>query len=154
MKITPAVSLFILLAGLGAALQACALIASPLATTAIGGAQLAIKGVELQSELRKADAQEAIDTPFHETWGIISTALISLDIEISRVEKNEEGDGGLIEGLARKTKIKVLVVRLTEKITEIGVWTGHDNALARLIIEKIKEKAALARPEDVAESRK
>jgi len=154
MKITRALSLLVLLAGLGPALQACALIASPLATTAIGGAQLAIKGVELQSELGKADAQEAIDTPFHETWGIISVALANLDIEISRIEKNEEGDGGLIEGKAGKTKVKVVVVRLTEKITEIGIWTNHDHALARLIVERIKKEAASMHPEDMAESGK
>ena len=43
--------------------------------------------------------------------------------------------------MAKKIKVKVVAVKLTEKITEIGIWTGHDKALAELIAEKIKEEA-------------
>jgi hypothetical protein len=107
----------------------------------IGGAQLAIKGTELQKEIRKADAQEAIDTPFEKTWDKSVIALVNLHIEIIRTERNKVEDGGLIEGSAKKIKVKVIVVKVTEEITEIGIWTGHDKALAGLIAEKIKEEA-------------
>jgi hypothetical protein len=141
MKVISAVLWWALFAGLWLALQACALITTPLTTAVIGGAQLAIKGAELQTQIRKADAQAAIDTPFEKTWDKSVVALVNLHIEIIRAERTKNGDGGLIEGLAKKTKIKVLAVKLTENITEIGIWTGHDKALAGLIAEKIKEEA-------------
>jgi hypothetical protein len=140
MKIMPAV-LFVFFAGLGLALHACTLLTYPIATAAIGGAQLAIKGAELQKEIRKADAQEAIDTSFEKTWDASLIVPVNLHIEIIRIEKTREEDGGLIEGLAKKIKIKIVAVKLTEKITEIGIWTHHDKALAGLIAEKIKEEA-------------
>lgn len=106
---------------------------------------------KLQKEIRKADAQEALDASFENTWDMSVTALMNLHIEIVRIEKTKEGDGGSIEGLAKKIKIKVVAVKLTEKITEIGIWTGHDKALAGLIAEKIKEGAQ--NPKAVIESR-
>lgn len=151
MKFASAVLLVIFCACAGPVLQACVLLTSPLATTAISGAQLAIKGVELQKDLGKADAQEAFERPFQETGEMSVAALTNLQIEISLVEKNKEGDGGLIEGLAGKTRVKVVVVRLTEKITEVGIWTDHDKALARLIAEKIKEK--VREPDDGKQTR-
>jgi hypothetical protein len=141
MKSISAVLLFVFFAGIGLALQACALITIPMTTAVIGGAQLAIKGTELQKEIGKADVQEAIDTSFEKTWDRSVIALANLHIEIIRMERIREEDGGLIEGLAKKIKVKVVVVRLTEKITEIGVWASHDKALAGLIAEKIKEEA-------------
>ena len=140
MKIISAVLLFVFVAAVWLALQACTLLTVPMTTAVIGGAQLAIKGAELQKEIRKADAQEAIDTPFEKTWDTSLIALANLHIEIVRIEKTKEKDGGFIEGLAKKTKIKVVAVKLTEKITEIGIWTNHDKALAGLIAEKIKEE--------------
>ena len=151
MKIIPAVLLFGFFAGVWLALHACTLLTIPMTTAAIGGAQLAIKGAELQKEIRKADAQEALDASFENTWDMSVTALMNLHIEIVRIEKTKEGDGGSIEGLAKKIKIKVVAVKLTEKITEIGIWTGHDKALAGLIAEKIKEGAQ--NPKAVIESR-
>ncbi len=141
MKIISAFLLFVFFAGFCLALQTCTLITVPITTAVIGGAQLAIKGAELQKEIRKADVQEAIDTPFEKTWNMSAIALVNLHIEIIRIERTQEEDGGLIEGLAKKIKVKVVAVQLTEKITEIGIWTGHDKALARLIAEKIKEEA-------------
>jgi hypothetical protein len=145
MKSISAVLLFVFFAGIGLALQACALITIPMTTAVIGGAQLAIKGGELEKEIRKADVQEAIDTSFEQTWDRSVIALANLHIEIIRMERIREEDGGLIEGLAKKIKVKVVVVRLTEKITEIGVWASHDKALAGLIAEKIKEEAQKTR---------
>jgi len=138
MKIISALLLF---AGIWLTLHACALMTVPLTTAAIGGAQLAIKGAELQKEIRKADVQEAIAASFEKTWDMSVTALTNLHIEIVRIEKTKDGDGGSIEGLAKRIKIKVVAVKLTEKITEIGIWTGHDKALAGLIAEKIREAA-------------
>ena len=141
MKIISAVLLFVFLTAIGLALQRCALVTTPMTTAVIGGTQLAIKGAELEKEIRKADVQEALDTPFERTWDRSIIALANLQIAISRTEKTQEGDGGFIEGLAKKINVKVVAVKLTEKITEIGIWTGHDKALAELIAEKIKEEA-------------
>jgi hypothetical protein len=113
----------------------------PLTTAAIGGAQLAIRGAELQKEIRKADAQEALDASFEKIWDISAMTLVDLHIQIVRIDKTKDEDGGSVEGLAKKTKIKIVAVKLTEKITEIGIWTGRDKALARLIAGKIREKA-------------
>jgi hypothetical protein len=139
-KIISAVLLFVFVAAVWLALQACTLLTVPMTTAVIGGAQLAIKGAELQKEIRKADAQEAIDTSFEKTWDMSLIALVNLHIEIIKIDKTKEEDGGLIEGLAKKIKVKVVAVKLTEKITEIGIWTNHDKALAGLIAEKIKEE--------------
>ena len=141
MKIISAVLLSVFLAGIGLVLQRCALMTGPVTAAVIGGTQLAIKGAELEKEIRKADVQAAIDTSFEKTWDRSIIALANLDIERIRAEKNREGDGGVIEGLAKKIKVKVIAVKLTDKITEIGIWTSHDKALAELIAEKIKEEA-------------
>jgi hypothetical protein len=37
-------------------------------------------------------------------------------------------------------KVKVIAVEITENITEVGIWTDYDIALAELIAEKIKEE--------------
>ena len=113
----------------------------PMTTAVIGGAQLAIKGAELQKEIKKADVQVALDTSFEKIWDASLTALKDLHIEISRSEKIRDEEGGLIEGSANKTKVKVVAVEVTENITEIGIWAGHDKALAGLVAEKIKEEA-------------
>jgi hypothetical protein len=132
--------LCVFFAGISLALQACtALISLPL-TTFFGGAQLAIKGAELQKAIRKSDVQVAFDSPFEKTWNMSVIALVNLHIEVTSVGKTPEGNGGLIEGRVQKMKIKVIAVELTENITEIGIWTGHDKALAELVVEKIREE--------------
>ncbi len=140
MRSFSAVSLCAFFAGVSLALQTCTLITLPLTTTVFGGAQLAIKGAELQKEIRKADIQEAFDSPFEKTWNMSVIALVNLRIEITRVGRTQEGNGGLIEGRAQKIKVKVIAVELTQDITEIGIWTEHDKALARLIAKKIREE--------------
>jgi heme O synthase-like polyprenyltransferase len=65
MKSISAVLFFVFFVGVWLALQACALLTAPVATEVIGGAQLAIKGAELQNEIRKADIQEAIVQTVH-----------------------------------------------------------------------------------------
>ena len=140
MRSFSAVSLCAFFAGVSLALQTCTLITLPLTTTVFGGAQLAIKGAELQKEIRKADIQEAFDSPFEKTWNMSVMALVNLHIEITRIGRTHEGNGGLIEGRAQKIKVKVIAVELTQDITEIGIWTEHDKAFARLIAEKIREE--------------
>jgi hypothetical protein len=141
MRIISAPLLFVLFAVVWLALEACTLLTVPMTTAVIGGAQLAIKGAELQKEIRKADVQVAVATSFEKTWDVSVTALMNLHIEIIRTATTPEEDGGLIEGLAKKTKVKVVAVKLTDTVTEIGIWTSHDKALAGLIAEKIKEAA-------------
>jgi hypothetical protein len=128
MKNFPVVLLCFFLAAISLAVQTCALITSPIATTVLGGAQLAIKGTELQKEISKADVREAFDSPFEKTWNISAKALVDLHIEITRIRTTDEGNGGLIEGRARKIKVKLIAVELTQDITEIGIWTEHDKA--------------------------
>ncbi len=138
MKIILAAILFAFLAG---ALQGCAFLATPLATGAFGGAQLAIKGAELEQQIRKADVRKAIDASFEQAWVAAVTVPADLDIAITRSQANELRDGGVVEGVVKSTRIKILVAELTEKVTEIGVWANGDKALAELIAEKINEHA-------------
>ena len=140
MKSLPSVLFCVFLAGVSLVLPTCTLLTFPLTTTVFGGAQLAIKGAELQKEIRKADIRVAFDSPFEKTWNISVIALVNLHVEITGVGRTQEGKGGLIEGRAEKMKIKVIAVELTQDITEIGIWTEHDIALAELIAEKIKEE--------------
>jgi hypothetical protein len=140
MKKFSAILLCVFFAGISLALQTCTLLTLPLATV-FGGAQLAIKGGELQKEIRKADVQEAFDSPFEKTWNMSVIALVNLHIEVTRVGRTPEGKGGLIEGRAQKIKIKVIAVEVTPDITEVGIWAEHDKALAGLIAEKIREEA-------------
>ncbi len=126
-------------AGISLAFQACtALTTLPLASV-FGGAELAIKGAELQKEIRKADDQEAFNSPFEETWNMTLKGLENLSMEITRIKRNQQGDGGLIEARSQKIKIKIVTAKITEKITEIGIWAGNDKALASLIAQEIKE---------------
>ncbi len=140
MKNLRGVLLCAFLVGASLALQACALITSPVTTTVLGGAQLAIKGTQLQKEIKRADFQEAFDCPFEKTWNTSATAMANLHIEITKIGRTQGGKGGLIEGQAQKIKVRLVAVELTKDITEIGIWTAHDKALAELIAEKIKEE--------------
>ena len=137
--------LFLCLAAMCAALHGCAVVSSPIASAVIGGAQLAIRGAELQKEIRKADAQLAVDAPFEKAWDACLTAMVNLDFEGIRSERTTQGDGGLFQGEAGKTNIKVAVVKLTKEITEIGIWASHDKALADLVSERIKQEGLSAR---------
>ena len=138
-KFSPAL-LWVFFAGTWLALQSCSLITVPLTTTVIGGAQLAIKGAELQRELSKADVRRSFECSFEKTWNMGAIALVNLHIEITKIAKTQEGNGGLVEGHAKKIKIKVIAIEITENITEIGIWADSDKALADLIAEKIKEE--------------
>ena len=140
MKKFPPALLWVFFAGTWLALQSCSLLTIPLTTTVFGGAQLAIKGAELQKELSKADIRKSFESPFENTWNTAAISLVNLRIEITKIGKTPEGNGGLIEGRARKIKIKVIAVEITENITEVGIWTDYDIALAELIAEKIKEE--------------
>ncbi len=147
-----AILLCVFFAGMSLTFQACTTVASPFLSAILGGAQLAIKGAELQKEIRKADVQEALDSPFEKTWNVAVMALMNLHVEITRIQKNQEEDGGVIEGRAQKIEIKIIAVKLTEEITEIGVWAEHDKALAKLIAEKIREEGQKENNQVPAES--
>ena len=121
-------------------LQSCSFITLPLTSTVFGGAQLALKGAELQKEIRKADVRKSFESSFEKTWNMAAITLVNLHIEIAKIEKTSDGIGGLIEGRARKIKVKVIAIEITENITEIGIWADYDKALAELIAEKIKEE--------------
>ena len=133
-------------------MHACATLTAPVATEMISGAELALKGAELQKEIRKADVQEAVDTPFERVWDTSIITLVNLDIGIKKSERNPQDDGGIIEGLVKKKKVKVIVVKLTEKITEIGIWAGGDKALAGLIARRIRDEAEQQNNETKQES--
>jgi hypothetical protein len=140
-KCLPAVLLGVCFAVLGPALQSCGFITIPLTSTVLGGATLAIKGAELQKELSKADIRKSFDCSFEKMWNMAAIALVNLRIDIAKIAKTPpEGDGGLIEGRARKIKVKVIAIEITENITEVGIWADYDKALAELIAEKIKEE--------------
>ena len=140
MKHFPAPLLWVFYAGACLALQSCSLITVPLTSTVLGGAQLFIKGAELQKEIRKADVRISFDCPFEKTWNMGDIALVNLHIEITKVAKTQEGNGGLVEGHAKKIKIKIIAIEITENITEVGIWADSDKAVAELIAEKIKEE--------------
>jgi len=135
-----AILLCVFFAGISLGLQACTMLMSLPLTTFFGGAQLALKGAELEKEIRKADVQEAFDSPFEKTWNMSVIALVNLHIEVTRVGKTPDGKGGLIEGRAQKIKIKVIAVEVTQDITEVDIWAEHDKALAELIAEKAREE--------------
>jgi hypothetical protein len=145
MKIIGASLLSIISVGVCLVLHGCAVLTVPIASEALGGAQLAMKGAELEQQVKKADVETAIGMPFEQAWDRIIMALVSLDIELTRAERNTNEDGGIIEstieGLAHNKKVKIIAVKLTGKITEVGIWANHDKALAELIADKIKEEA-------------
>ena len=145
MRVICAVVVAQLFVGTWLTLHGCAVVTSPIATQAFGGAQLAVKGAELEHQIKKADVEAAIDKPFEKAWDVVIIALVGLDIELTRAERNEKEDGGLIEAVieapAYRKKVKVIVVKLTEKITEIGIWADHDKALAELVAKKVEEEA-------------
>ena len=139
----------LLFAGVCLSLHGCVYLAAPGATAAIGAAGLAIKGAELQSQVRQADTQDAIDESFETTWNASIAALLDLGIEVTSSKKEQDGHGGLVEGKTKDMKVKVVIVRFTEKISEFGItvaypgcfWPSHDKALAKLIARKIMQKA-------------
>ena len=134
----------LLLAGACLSLQACVYLAAPATTAVIGGAGLVLKGAELQGQVNKADAQEAIDVSFDKTWNASITALLSLDIDVTLSKRTEHENGGLVEAKSKDTTVKVVIVKITDKITEFGItathpgclWSSHDKALAKLIADK------------------
>jgi hypothetical protein len=140
MKNFPAVLLWIFFAGTCLALPSCSFVTLPLTTTVLGGAQLAIKGAELQGEISKADVRKCFNSTFERTWNTAAIVLVNLHIDISKMGKTKDGDGGLIEGQAKKIKVKVIAIEITQNITEVGIWTDYDKALAELIAQKIKEE--------------
>jgi hypothetical protein len=140
MKNFPSVLFWVFFTGTCLALQSCGLITLPLTTTVMGGAQLVFRGAELQREISKADVRKSFDCPFEKTWNMAAIALVNLHIDISKVGKTQEGNGGLIEGRARKIKVKVIAIEITDNITEVGIWAASDKAVAELIAEKIKEE--------------
>jgi hypothetical protein len=153
------ISYALFLAGVCLSLQGCVYLAAPATTAVIGGAGLVIKGAELQGQIRRADAQEAITVSFKNTWDASIAALLNLDIEVTLNKRAAPRNGGLIEGKTKGTDVthvKVVIIKLTEKISEVGVsathpgclWASHDKALAALIADKIREEAQKQRHDE------
>ena len=150
------ISYALFFAGACLSLHGCVYLAAPVTVAAIGGAGLVIKGAELQSQIRKADAEEALDVPFEKTWDASKAALSDLDIEVALSKRTEQGNGGIVEGKVKGTEVKVAIIGLTAKITELGIsathpgclWSTHDKALANLIADKIREEAQKQEDDD------
>jgi hypothetical protein len=150
---TRIVSYTLLLVGACLFLHGCVFLAAPATTAAIGGAGLVLKGAELESQVRKADVQEAFDVSFERVWDASITALMDLDIEVTLSKRTKEGNEGLVEGAVKGTEVRVAIIRLTPKVTELGIsvahpgclWSRHDRALATLIADKIREEAQKVR---------
>lgn len=131
-----------LLAGMSIFLASCAVLAAaalPLSTVG-GGVELIMKGADVEKALRKADFQEAYNLSFEETWKRAGAALITLKIDIENSGINKDGDAGAIHARMKKTKIRIAVVKLTDVVSEVGIWTKHDDALAKLIAQEIRGK--------------
>lgn len=143
----PAIKLKRILVGLllwGAILvQSCAapLVTLPF-TAALSGAELALKGGDLYKQMKKADGREAFEISFEQTWDNTLEALETLSLETNKALKNEDGDGGLIEAESLQGKIRIAVLKLSERTSEVGIWAKRDQALAALIIMKIREESA------------
>ena len=118
----------------------CVYLATIPATAVVAGAELALKGGDLYKEMRKADARQAFDVPFEATWEIALDALQDLRVKSGKAEKNKAGDGGLIEAQAREIKIRIAVVKMTDQVSEVGIWVKHDKAFADLVMKKIEGK--------------
>ncbi len=130
--------------GLCLALQACAAFTAAVPLEAVfSGASLGIKVTELQKEIQKADVQEAFNLPFDKTWDVTLRAMRNLRLKITKADTTSEKDGGVIEAQAEKIEIKVAAARVMENITEIGIWAGHDKALADLIVKRIKKEGKI-----------
>lgn len=128
---------------LGALLiQSCAapLVALPV-TTLISGAQLALKGGDIYKGMKQADGRKAFELSFEETWDHTMNALEDLAFDIEEFGKNEENDGGLVEAKSLSGKIRVAVIKLSEEVSEVGIWTRRDQALAELILARIKRES-------------
>ncbi len=139
--------LFFLPAGLSLFLSSCALLAVTAALplgTVESGLGLLMKGAEVEKAMRKADYREAYNLPFSETWKRVGDALVKLQIPIEKAGLNKDGDAAAVHAFLDKKKITIGVVKLTGAVSEVGIWTKHDLALARLIAEEIggKEKSA------------
>ena len=129
-----------------AGLHGCTLLTAPLATAAFGGAGLALKGAELQKDIKKADSHEAFDIPFEQAWDLCFTALLALDIEIVKSARTPAQDAGVIQARIKKIKIKVVVAEINDSITEVGIWVKKDKALAEFLSRKISEICCSMRP--------
>lgn len=117
----------------------CVYLATIPAAAVVGGAELALKGGDLYKEMRKADARQAFDVPFEATWEITLDVLRDLRVKSEKAGKNKAGDGGLIEARAHENKIRIAVVKMTDQVSEVGIWLKGDKAFADLIMKKIEE---------------
>ncbi len=119
----------------------CVTLAAIPVAAVVGGAELALKGGDLYKDMRKADARLAFDIPFDAMWDITLTVTQDLGIQTKKVAKNKEGDGAVIEARAHNNKIRIAVVKMTDRTSEVGIWVKRDKAFADLIMKKIEESA-------------
>lgn len=124
------------------ALPSCAApVATLPVTTLINGAQLALTGGDIYRQMGLADGRTAFEMGFEEAWDHALSALQGLAFEIEEFGTNEANDGGLIQAKSLTGKIRVAVIKLSEEVSEIGIWTRKDPALAELILDRIRREA-------------
>ncbi|HWT83402.1 MAG TPA: hypothetical protein VN648_31920, partial [Candidatus Methylomirabilis sp.] len=121
-------------------LQSCTVLLTVPFVTFFGGAELALKGRDLYNQMKRADGRRAFELPFEETWDNTLQVLNDLSLETNKAGKNKEGDGGVVEAKSRDAEIRIAVVKLTEKVSEVGIWAKRDQPLAALILDKISEE--------------
>ena len=131
----------------------CVYLATVPVAAVVGGAELALKGGDLYTEMKKADARQAFDIPFEATWEITLDVLQDLRVKLGKAGKNKAGDGGLIEARARENKVRIAVVKMTDQVSEVGIWVKGDKAFADLILKKIEEGTCNSAGREIGEQR-
>ncbi len=119
----------------------CVFLASLPVMAVMGGAELALKGGDIYKGMKKADEREAFDIPFQTTWEMTLSVLEDLGIKPTKVIRDKAGDGGVIELQPRETKIRIAVVKITNRVSEVGIWAKRDKALGTLIMKRVAATA-------------
>ena len=102
-------------------------------------------GADLHNEITKADMKTSVAVSFEKAYESTMLALKNLDIEVKESKQNEKKDGAVITGKTPKHNIKVVLAKVTNTTTQIGVWTSRDMEFATLIINEINKSATLAK---------
>ena len=102
-------------------------------------------GADLHNEITKADMKTNVAVSFEKAYESTTLALKNLDIEIKESKESEKKDGAVITGKTPKHNIKVILAKITNTTTKIGVWASRDMEFATLIVGEINKSATLAK---------
>ena len=102
-------------------------------------------GADLHKEITKADMKTSVAVNFEKAYESTTLALKNLDIEIKESKQNEKKDGAVITGKTPKHNIKIVLAKVTNTTTQIGIWTSRDMEFATLIVDEINKSATLAK---------